>query len=99
MRMWLVTPKLMCDKHLLGEHVEMHMFVGCLLKGKSIQGYIDKGLVDVSLLTARHGALVKEMLGVSDTTVAKRCKLLGVSRPVPGYWNKVRAGKVVPLVE
>jgi hypothetical protein len=32
--MWMVDPRLVCSKHLLGEHVELHMFVGCLLKRK-----------------------------------------------------------------
>ena len=25
MRMWMVNPKMMCNKHLLGEHVELHL--------------------------------------------------------------------------
>jgi len=61
MRMWNVDPKMMCDKHLLGEHVEMHMFMGCIKKGKNIQGYIDKGLVNIRLIYARHQELVEEM--------------------------------------
>ena len=36
MRMWLVPPSHMCRKHLLGEHVELHMLLGTLKKGKSI---------------------------------------------------------------
>lgn len=62
MRMWKVNPKLLCDKHLLGEHVEMHMFTGCLAKGKSIQGYIDKGLVELDKIEKRHNELADEMI-------------------------------------
>jgi hypothetical protein len=61
MRMWNVKPELMCNQHLLGEHVEMHMFVGTLNKGKSIKGYIDKGLVEVHNLRKRHDEIAKEM--------------------------------------
>jgi hypothetical protein len=61
MRMWLVNPKAMCKNHLLGEHLELHMVLGCLRKGKSITGYIENGLVDPSLLLNRHDELVKEM--------------------------------------
>jgi len=61
MRMWGVNPKLMCRRHLLGEHVEMHMFKGCLDKGKSIKGYIDTGLVYTPLIGARHDELAQEM--------------------------------------
>ena len=61
MRQWLVNPKLLCTQHLLGEHVECHMFVGSIRKGISIQGYVDKGLVDTSKIVFRHNELVKEM--------------------------------------
>jgi len=61
MRMWLVDPKTMCRKHLLGEHLELHMLAGCLNKGKNINGYIEKCFADPTLLRHRHGELVKEM--------------------------------------
>jgi hypothetical protein len=60
MRMWNVNPRIMCRNHLLGEHLEMHMFVGCLNKGKSIEGYLD-GLLEIHNLKKRHRELVKEM--------------------------------------
>jgi len=28
MRMWMLNPKALCRKHLMGEHVEIHMLVG-----------------------------------------------------------------------
>lgn len=62
MRMWDVPPKLLCQKHLLGEHVEMHMFVGTILKKISIQGYIDNGLVNPKNIQHRHTELAEEML-------------------------------------
>ena len=61
MRMWLVDPKLLCKNHLLGEHVELHMLVGSLRKGNSVQGFIDNGLIDLSQINLRHKALVKEL--------------------------------------
>lgn len=61
MRMWNVDPKLMCRKHLLGEHVEMHMFAGTLAKGISIKGYVDGGLVEVENIRRRHDQLAAEM--------------------------------------
>lgn len=61
MRMWLVDPTRMCNAHLLGEHNEMHMFVGCILKGISIKGYMDNGLVAVHLIRHRHEELAREM--------------------------------------
>ena len=62
MRMWLVDPEKMCRKHLLGEHVELHMLAGCLNKGKNIKGFIEAGFVDPTLLLPRHEELVAEMI-------------------------------------
>jgi Pyrimidine dimer DNA glycosylase len=61
MRMWMVSPKLMCRQHLLGEHVELHMLVACLKREFSIQGYVDQGLVNTRSIYSRHDALVAEM--------------------------------------
>ena len=62
MRMWLVDPAGMCRQHLLGEHVELHMLVGTLERGKSIQGFLDGGLIDTSKIRARHTDLTVEMM-------------------------------------
>jgi Pyrimidine dimer DNA glycosylase len=62
MRMWGTPVEKMCRKHLLGEHVEMHMFAGTINKGISISGYIDKGLVNSALIQMRHDELAKEMI-------------------------------------
>lgn len=61
MRMWMVDPKIMCRKHLLGEHVELHMFVGSLRKGKNVTGYIMNNLLEISSLINRHKVIVEEM--------------------------------------
>jgi len=62
--MWMVDPKLMCRKHLMGEHVECHMLVGCIRKGLKISGskYVTTGLVEVHNLQMRHDDLAKEMV-------------------------------------
>lgn len=59
--MWGVDPKLLCQKHLLGEHVEMHMFVGTIRKGISMTGYLEGGLVETPLIAFRHAQLAAEM--------------------------------------
>jgi len=61
MRMWMVNPKLMCRKHLLGEHCECHMFLGSILKKKSVAGYIRNNLFEPTSLKLRHDALASEM--------------------------------------
>ena len=62
MRMWMVPPRKMCRKHLLGEHVEIHMAVASLRLGKSVAGFLEKGLLDLGKLRSRHNELVAEML-------------------------------------
>lgn len=62
MRMWMVDPADMCDKHLLGEHVECHMFAGSIRNGISLAGYIEGGMFEGESLKARHDALAAEML-------------------------------------
>ncbi len=61
MRMWMVNPRIMCRQHLLGEHVEIHMFIGTINRNKSIKGYLDKGLLEIHNLFSRHTNLVAEM--------------------------------------
>lgn len=61
MRMWGVPTHYLCRKHLLGEHVEMHMFVGTINKGNSIKGYILNGLVDPFKIKTRHDEIALEM--------------------------------------
>ena len=61
MRMWMVDPRIMCRQHLLGEHVEIHMFIGAISRGKSVKGYLEKGFLEVHNMYARHEELVEEM--------------------------------------
>lgn len=61
MRMWMVDPRKMCDQHLLGEHVELHMLVGTLIRKKSVAGFVANRLIEVHNVRGRHSQLVKEM--------------------------------------
>ncbi len=62
MRMWNINPELLCRKHLMGEHVEMHSFLGCIKKSTSLKGYIENGLVEVQNIQKRHDELANEMI-------------------------------------
>jgi hypothetical protein len=89
MRMWGVDPAVMCDRHLLGEHAEMHMFVGCINRGMSIGGYVDGGLVDTSLIRRRHDSLAGEMLR----------RGMRHASPLPVYRIKRQGGIDIPRNE
>ena len=61
MRMWMVDPTIMCRKHLLGEHLELHMMVGHLKLGRKVDGFVAHNCVEPSSIGARHKALAEEM--------------------------------------
>jgi len=61
MRMWNVDPRVMCNQHILGEHLEVHMFVNAIIAGKKLDGFIRNGKVEVRNLRTRHYQLVKQM--------------------------------------
>lgn len=62
MRMWMITPSLLCREHLLGEHNETHAFVGTINKGKRVDGYLRNNLLEINSLKQRHEELVIEMV-------------------------------------
>ena len=61
MRMWMVDPAIMCQRHLLGEHAELHMFVGHLARGRHVRGYVENNCFELESLYKRHEALAREM--------------------------------------
>jgi len=61
MRMWGISPSLLCRKHLLGSHVELHMLVGCINKNKSLKGYISQGLIEIHSIEKSHEEIAEEM--------------------------------------
>jgi len=83
MRMWMVNPRRMCDQHLLGEHVELHMLVGTLLRKRSVAGFVANNLIEVHNVRRRHAALVAEMTRRGMTHRS----------PLPAF-RAVRLGKV-----
>ena len=62
MRMWLCDPKILCQKHLCGEHLETHMFLGSLKKGKKVDGFLSNNLFEPMALYWRHKQLSLEMV-------------------------------------
>ena len=59
MKMWMVNPRLMCDKHLLGEHGELHKFMPSWGKQHSITGR--EGAIEPRAYVQRHDDLAHEM--------------------------------------
>ncbi|KND51900.1 MAG: hypothetical protein ABA06_01410 [Parcubacteria bacterium C7867-001] len=66
MRVWDVSPRTLCRKHLLGEHRELHGLWNILTKHKGKGGYSQhpetkRWVGRLKALYNRHEALVKEM--------------------------------------
>lgn len=60
MRMWMVDPKLLCRKHLLGEHGEIHKFRHNFVKKHKMAGRM--GQIEPARMEERHDQIAKEML-------------------------------------
>jgi len=63
MRMWMLPQETMCNKHLLGEHGEIHKHRHVFVKGYSIAGRVsNKGIqIEPGSMDVRHDALAIEM--------------------------------------
>jgi len=62
MRMWMIPPGLLCDKHLLGEHGEIHKHRHNFVKGHSIAGRISPVVqIEPQSMKKRHDVLSVEM--------------------------------------
>lgn len=60
MRMWMINPKLLCRKHLLGEHGELHKHRHNFVKKHSMTGRV--GQIEPKSMQKRHDELAREML-------------------------------------
>jgi len=60
MRMWMVPPQVLCRKHLLGEHGEIHKHRHNFVKNHSIEGR--RGQIDPLKMKSRHDEIAKEIL-------------------------------------
>lgn len=63
MRMWMVDPALLCDRHLLGEHGELHKHRHVFVERRSIAGRVGSDVqIEPESMKSRHDALADEML-------------------------------------
>ena len=63
MRMWMLDPKCLCNKHLIGEHGELHKHRHNFVKQHNIDGRIKPVVqIEPASMGTRHEELAKEML-------------------------------------
>ena len=58
-RMWMVNPEILCRKHLLGEHGEIHKHRHNFVKKHRMDGRV--GQIEPKSMEKRHNELAKEM--------------------------------------
>ena len=63
MRMWMINPKCLCNKHLLGEHGEIHKHRHNFTKCHSISGRLSPVVqIQPASMETRHNDLATEMI-------------------------------------
>ena len=60
MRMWMIDSRMLCNRHLCGEHGEIHKHRHNFVKGHSIEGR--RGQIEPESMSQRHDDLAREML-------------------------------------
>lgn len=65
MRMWMIPPRLLCNKHLIGEHGEIHKLAGHIARGRKL-GKL-KQFVEPRSIWSRHNELADEMISRNIT--------------------------------
>lgn len=59
----MVDPTLLCDKHLLGEHGEIHKHLPSFRKGYKISGRFNPFIqIQLNAILSRHDELAQEMI-------------------------------------
>ncbi len=89
--MWCIPPLLLCQKHLLGEHAETHMFLGSMEKGISLSGYVCGGLFDSRILQERHDELAVEIDARGGTHMSPLVVPPAYASAWPGRVNETRS--------
>lgn len=62
MRMWMIDPKLLCMKHLVGEHGEIHKHIPSFRKRYSVDGrFANVVQIELHSIQKRHDELAEEI--------------------------------------
>jgi len=69
------------------------MFLGSLLKAKTLDGFIDKGLLEFKSLKGRHDALVSEMVarGMNHQSPLPESPLIGSIKILESTVNREKS--------
>lgn len=89
MRMWMVDPRLLCDKHLLGEHGELHKFIPTFRKGYRVDKRFSPVVqIQFKGYRERHDAIAEEMLRRGMNHKSPLPELPDFESIYPEYYDK-----------
>lgn len=88
MRMWMIDPKLLCNRHLLGEHGEIHKHMPSFRKGHNVSGRF-KPIVQIQLnaIEMRHDELASEMLSRGMKHQSPLIDVPDLRKTYPNYFD------------
>jgi hypothetical protein len=89
--MWMINPKILCRKHLLGEHGEIHKHRHNFVKQHKMAGRI--GQIEPESMEKRHDELAKEMLNRGYNHKSP------FSQPDTSYLPKMEVNKNEALID
>lgn len=90
MRMWMVNPSVLCRKHLLGEHGEIHKHIPSFRKGHRIDGRFEPVVqIQLNALESRHDELAAEMLKRGYNHNSPLVDVPDLSLTYPQHYDKV----------
>jgi Pyrimidine dimer DNA glycosylase len=88
--MWMVNPKLMCNKHLIGEHGELHKFLPSFRKGHKVDGRFNPIIqMQFQRYQERHNSIAKEMINRGLNHKSPLENIPDFSLTYSEYYNKV----------
>lgn len=99
----MVDPKIMCQKHLCGEHFELHMILSHIKAGKKIDGFLKNNCLQPRMIFQRHEEIVNEMLarGYNHKTpiTEEDCSCVCCLSKEQQYWEIHKERSLYDLLE
>lgn len=86
--MWMIDPKLMCNKHLIGEHGELHKFLSSFRKGHKVHGRFNPVIqIQFQNYLKRHDQIAEEMINRNINHKSPLINLPDFKSIYPEYYN------------
>ena len=89
-RMWMLDPALLCRKHLLGEHGEIHKHIPSFRKGYNVDGrFKPVAQIQLNAIESRHDDLAAEIQKRGYNHNSPLLNIPNLSLTYPQYYDKV----------